>query len=286
MVALGLDERGRAARLKHLYENTLVDVRGRISNEHRVDLRHKYKSASATARYKMEELGLYPTHYGTNRLVADSIPPGRGFIGGYTDGESVSVNTYGMPGTTDYCKFMNWLGRKRDMLGRYLYEKFGTSKRADESLFYTIGHEVLHTLTQLNNMKTRNGKKMNFRQLVFSKLMERYESKLNKGLKWLAPLFAHISERAVIEGINEVATENVYYGKPVSQIIRERGEGKTYYDKLAFGAAGSLNSMNLYPGKEAMQFYEKSAQDPRFVDYHLDRNPNVIKIGTMKGQYN
>ena len=262
-----------------------ADVSGPISGERRGFLGGIFRRAMARAKYAMERAGLYPVNnYPAEELVAEPIHPENGFVGGYTDGNRVTINTYSIPGTEHYRSFMVWLKNKRGEMASYLYDKLGTPARAEKMTEYVTSHETLHVFTQLREMETAGGEKINFRKLLFRTLRDRYESNLPKGLKCLAPVFAYISHRPILEALNEVATENVYNGKTAPQIGRERREKPAYYDKLAANGADVLCDMNnrynmgLEPGNEVLDFYRLVAGNRSYIDRLIDRSPSIIQI--------
>jgi hypothetical protein len=259
---------------KRLYEVVRVD--GPVSDKTKSWLGEKLRNISAYARYAMEEMGLYTRHTGPEHLKADPIEPDNsGVYGGYTNGFRKAINAYTVPFTEYYGKFRHWLKGKRGKLAEYLYDKYGTPERAEDTALYTLAHEELHDLTQIWEMATEDGKVLKpFQERLWNELVGRYKENLPKGMKSLATFFAYLSFTPLLEGANEVATENLMYGKTAAEIRKERLRRPSSYDRYAADAAKVFYDMNLEPGKEAFNLYRYPS---KLKDY-VEQNPNIIRF--------
>lgn len=278
MSMTGRDVMGETQRL---FEERVVEVDGPVSDKTKDWLGEKLRSISAYARYAMEEMGLYSRHDGTEFLKADPIEPdSRGLYGGYTNGFRKAVNAYIVPLTKYYGKFQDWLKGERGKIAEYLYDNFGTPEKAEESTEYILTHEELHDLTQIWEMETENGEVIKpFQEKLWNELVGRYERNLPKGLKPLAYIFARLSFTPLLEGMNEVCTENILNGKTADQVRMARSKEPTVYDKYTKDAAQVLFDMDLEPGYEVLDVY----RDPGKLKLrrYIDQNPNTIPIPTM-----
>ncbi len=261
---------------RYLYDDTDLRIDGDITPEGEAVLKDTYRRIGAATNNAMRKVGLYATGTGTEVISTDYIPAEDGLIGGYTDGNVVGINQGMIPGTRHYGKFKEWVHRQQGRLGRYLYDKFGTDDSAIEALRYTSGHEKLHKSTQLNPMKTADGKVTPvFAKELLKTLTERYESGLPKWAKWLAPLMARSTYVPLIEGLNEVTTENVMNGETTYTVRQKRATGPTTYDKFAAAAADSLYRIGVEERMDGnysgMDFYSDWADNPgKFTNRYID----------------
>lgn len=259
--------------LNRLYDETQVHVTGPVSKNHKGYLGRMYKRAGASIKKAMGNVGLYPVEYETESLHAYPIHPDNGLIGGFANGESISINPYHVPGTSYYRSLKKWLGSKRGDLANYLYNKFAVDENAEEMANYIMLHEALHNYTQLRPLKTAGKKsKKEFARYVLDNLTDRYEKNLPGNWKWIAPLLARFSYKPIIEGINEVATENVRDGKSAFIINKQRQDMPTTYDSFAAASAYALDKGGIgKPGEEALSLYREFA-DGNFkaVDRYMD----------------
>ncbi|MFH0956780.1 MAG: hypothetical protein V1813_02870 [Candidatus Aenigmatarchaeota archaeon] len=275
MAAGALDE---IRKLNELYECIDVAVSGTADRKTEERLEKVYRGANASAEHAMSKRGLYPVPEGVERLRVETIDPEEtgGLIGGYTSGGPVTINESIIPGTRSYGRFRNWMNKQRGHFSRYLYEKFGTDESAAESVRYTIGHETLHNKTQLRPMRTYDGKETQpFAEALIERLSDRYSENLPKGAKWLGKFMAHMTYKPLLEGLNEVASENVFNGEGTQAVKEKRSRGPTSYDAFASAAAGALGKIGyeekMDPYYTAMDFYGDWSQKPgRMLDRYID----------------
>jgi hypothetical protein len=246
-------------RLNYLYNDTDVDVKGRVDTESRNFLERTYKSVTAASLNMLRKVGLYPIGK-RNTLRVEPIPLKDGVVGGYTDGTDVTINSNIIPGTDDYRKSMDWYRNLRGKLGKYIYDKFGTPENARENVRYVTGHEVGH-IPQLNRLRTKKGKITPvFRDEILNALKERYAANLPKWAKGLSTLLALISHKGPLEGLNEVYTENVFKGRDTGQIRYDPTDVITSYDGFKKAANSSLYDMGY---RTAAEYYGDWAENPR-----------------------
>ena len=263
--------------MRNLRDETDVLMTGEsIEPEAENFLRVTYRGNTAASKNAMRRVGLYPTDGDTGILMAETIDPDDGLIGGYTDGRVVGINTNVVPGTRQYGRFRERIKRVQGQFGRYLYDKFGSYDLAAESARYTLGHEDLHKKTQLNPMKKYDGKKSPvFRDELVDNLTERYRQNLPKALRWLAKPLAHMSYRPLLEGLNEVTSENVFNGESTLSVRQKRGNGPTTYDRPAAAAADSLYRIGVEEKMDrsynGMDFYSDWADNPgKFMNRYIN----------------
>jgi hypothetical protein len=280
--------------LRSLYENTAVSVSGIADRAVETRLEKVYRTTNAAAEHAMNKMGLYPVLEGREHLRVECIDPEEnGLIQGYTSGGPVTINESVIPGTRGYGKFRNWMDRQRGNFARYLYDKLGTEESATENVRYTIGHETLHNKTQLRPMKTYNGRETQpFAEALVERLTERYQENLPQGAKWLGKFLAYRTYRPLLEGLNEVATENVYKGENTQVVKEKRSKGPTTYDAFTAAAADALGKIGSDrkgdPYYTALEFYSDYADRPnhmidRYIDGFFESYSGLAK-GGMQGR--
>jgi hypothetical protein len=265
-------------KLNELYDGIDVSVSGAADQKTKERLGNVYRGANASAEHAMGKSGLYPVLDGWEHLRVEAIDPEEtgGLIGGYTSGGPVTINESIIPGTRSYGRFRNWMDRQRGSFSRYLYEKFGTDESASESVRYTIGHETLHNKTQLRPMRTYDGRKTQpFAEALIERLSDRYSENLPKGAKWLGKFMANMTYKPLLEGLNEVASENIYRGENTQSVKEKRARGPTTYDAFTAAAADAIGKIgsdrNGDPHYTAMEFYSDYAERPRhMLDWYID----------------
>jgi hypothetical protein len=243
----------------------------------------------------MNKRGLYPTLSGREHLRVERMDPEEtgGFIGGYTSGGPVTVNESIIPGTSGYGRFRDWMNRQRGDFARYLYDKFGTDESATESMRYTIGHETLHNKTQLRPMKTYDGRETQpFAEALLERLTQRYSENMPKGFKWLGKYMAYKTFRMPLEGLNEVATENIYNGENTQAVKEKASKDPTFYGFLKAAAAGALGKIGYEDRGDsyytAMDYYSDFADKPkhmldRYIDGFFESYSGLAKGGCAGG---
>jgi len=270
MPAVALDS-FMSEKLEALYGETQVDVEGPVDSDAKSYIAGLFRRAGTAAKYAMGRHGLHPQDVGVESIKADPIEPSDGFIGGHTNGRTTAINPYMLPSTDYYWKFRDWMSGTRGKLAEYLHERYGTPARADESARLVAGHEMLHDLTQLRPMQRSDGSWTKpFAHALHGRLTERYSENLPRGLKWLAPMLAGIAVRPLVEGINEVATDEVYNGMSAFDVRRTRSGDPTTYGVYATAAADALIRMDQ--GEGALPYYAHWAggggrQD---LDHYID----------------
>jgi len=253
-------------RLQNRINGIDVNVTGTpISDGRRRFLVNEYRHAKVACDLAAERKGIYIVDNGNDTLKLDPLKPGDvGIVRGYNDSSKIALNSYVVAGTELYNTFKGWIACKKGKLGRYLRGMFGTRDRADEAAKDTIQHEYGHKL-QLKPIKTKDGKVSEpFRKALFQRLRKRYQDVLPKGMKWLSPLAAYFATVPLLEGLNEVAKDNIYNDKSASQIRKERLQGVTTYDAYTAPVAGFLEKR--YGNRrealrsEALNFYSDYAR--------------------------
>jgi hypothetical protein len=268
-------------RLESLYNDITVDVRGRglVSEERKSYIGNMYRGISAGVKLALEKTGLIPKNK-PEMIQIDDIEPEDGVVSAYTDGHVKGINVNIIPGTSYYSRFRKLLRGMGGRIGSALYEKYGTTERAEDSLSYATCHEDLHDQTQLFPLNTKDGRttKTSFREALYINLKNRYSKNLPNGFKWLAPFCAYVTHIPALEGLNEVATENVWNKLDASEVASKRKRGEFSYDKFASVAADAIRSM----GKEsALEFYRDWAENPGLLDKYIKgffgsmRNPGA-----------
>jgi len=245
-----------------------VNVHGSADAETKRFVGNIFSRAYSSAGEFMSRYGLKPSYRGQETVKLEPIKPEDGIVNGYTDGKMVAMNEYVIPTTRRYGKFRDWISRQQGKFGRYIYSKFGSAEKAADTASYTAQHEVLHEYTQLRPMVTKDGKVTKpFRDVLLKRLNEKYRSRLPKGMKWVSGLLTMVSYRPLMEGINEVATKNVYEGKGVDEIA-ETADSVTSYGRMERAAALSLKELGK---KDAFGFYRSSVSNVGVVDSFIDR---------------
>ncbi len=260
------------AKIDGLYNETVVDVSGYATPESKSILAENGRIANAAIKNRLMEERLYTGDFSNfRRYVITDVDPEKGVVGGYTDGSVTHFNSYTLPSEREkYGIFRDTIRDIRGRLGRYIWDKFGNARSAEKSNRRTVYHEEIHNLLQLNPLIKEGGKKTEVLcDVLYTRLNQRYRESLPKGLKFLSPLFAHISYKPMVEGMAEVGTENTLEGKSAYEAGRDFAENAvTSYD--VFGAAGG-KSIDETGSRDVYHFCSKCADNPvGMIDKYID----------------